>query len=111
MVYTPAFLHSIGQNASDMAHYCGTVRSIEVMGSLVMVKVGWDGLGTPWDALVNIVNIARPLTARAVDIPLWASVGMNGGVVAASVRDAIEENNRKRRDVESVLVQSYMDGP
>ena len=118
VVYTSAFLHSIGQIASDMAHYRGTVRSIEVMDQMVMVKVGWtmdgmlvteDELGTPWEPFVNIVNIARPLTARAMDVPLWASVRMGGGTVTASVREAIDEDNRKRRDVEAALVQSYMD--
>jgi hypothetical protein len=122
VVYTPAFLHSTGQIADDIAHYRGTVRSIEVVvpGTFVFARVAWtldgvlvmdeDEYSTPWVPAVNVLNLARPLTARSVDIPLWASMKMNGERVTEMSRDAIEEDNRKRRESDRAVLAAYTAG-
>lgn len=117
VVYTPAWLHSTGQTRDDIARYRGVVKSIEVLGEHVMARVGnWtldgmlvteDELGTPWEPLVNILNIARPLTARAVDIPLWATAMMAGRKIDRITREAIDQDRARMKDQDDKILLEY----
>lgn len=117
VVYTPAWLHSTGQTRDDIARYRGVVKSIEVLGEQVMARVGnWtldgmlvteDELGTPWEPLVNILNIARPLTARATDIPLWATAMMAGGTIDRHTREAIDQDRARMKDQDDKILLEY----
>lgn len=69
VLYTPAFLASIGTSHTDpMWRKRGTV--LEQHATIEQfVKVNWNDGEEPM--LVNKANIAKPLTARAVDVPVW----------------------------------------
>lgn len=118
VVYTPAWLHSTGQTRDDIARYRGVVKSIEVLGEQVMARVGnWtldgmlvteDELGTPWEPLVNILNIARPLTARATDIPLWVSAMMARGKINRQTREAIDHDRARMKELDDKILQEYL---
>lgn len=117
VVYTPAWLHSTGQAQADIARYRGVVKSIEVVGEQVLARVtDWtldgmlvteDELGTPWEPLVNILNIARPMTARAIDIPLWVSAMMAGGKIDRQTREAIDHDRARMKELDDKILQEY----
>jgi len=120
VVYTPAWLHSTGQTRDDIARYRGVVQKItKYAENLVLATVGWtldgvpvpDGDGGAWTPAVNVLNLTRPLTARSVDIPLWASMGMNGESVTEMSRGAIEEDNRRRRGSDAEVLATYKETP
>lgn len=69
VVYTPLFLASIGCSQTDpMWHLRGQV--IEQHATIEkFVRVDWNDGEPPM--LVNKANIAKPLTARATDVPVW----------------------------------------
>ena len=66
-----------------------------------------DELGTPWEPLVNILNIARPLTARATDIPLWATAMMAGGTIDRHTREAIDQDRARMKDQDDKILLEY----
>ena len=117
VVYTPAWLHSTGQTRDDIARYRGVVKTIEVVGEQVLARVGsWtldgmlvteDELGTPWEPLVNILNIARPMTARAIDIPLWAAAMMAGGKIDHHTREAIDRDRARMKELDEKILLEY----
>lgn len=112
VVYTPAWLHSTGQAHTDIAHYRGTVQSVTVHSeSLVLAKVAWtldgtpvmDADGTPWIPAVNVLNIARPMTARSVDVPVWVGCGK----VTSYAREGIESERASRREMDARILREY----
>lgn len=67
VVYTPKFLASTGVSRGDpMWHARGTVTSAD---SERFARVDWHDGEDPM--LVNKANIAKPLTAASVDLPVW----------------------------------------
>lgn len=120
VVYTPAWLHSTGQTREDIAHYRGVVQNVtKYSDTLVLATVAWtlngvpvpDRDGSAWAPAVNVLNLARPLTARSVDIPLWAAMVMNGEPVTEMSRGAVEEDNRRRRESDKEVLATYKETP
>jgi len=62
-----------------------------------------DADGTPWVPAVNVLNIARLLTARSVDVPVW--VGCKG--VTSYLRTGIELERDANRERDARILQEY----
>ena len=122
VAYTPAWLHSTGQILGEVPHYKGIVHEITRLGEqTVLVTVAWtlgglpvlaDG-SVPWTPTVNILNVARFGTARSVDVPIWASEGMNGrgAKLGKYALDSIERDRESRRKQDEALLAEYADIP
>ena len=69
VVYTPKFLASIGCSHTDPLWFAKGLVVAQHTAIDTLVQVDWsDGDGPK---TINKFNIARPMTARSVDVPVW----------------------------------------
>jgi hypothetical protein len=75
VVWTPKFLASMACGPTDpMWFQKGVVTSVSVQFPST-IQVQWDD---EEPRLVNVNNIAKPLTAEATDVPVWYSEWIRG---------------------------------